>query len=98
MLNNLPPSWRHNYDGCCNIPQNWGMPNPPLRKNVQSNHIKTALRLPPDLHAEVAAAAEHNGRSMNAEIIARLRNTKSADVLEQLSELKRMVTKLIDRS
>lgn len=30
------------------------------------------LRMPPELHEQVAAAAEASGRSMNAEIVARL--------------------------
>lgn len=38
----------------------------------QSDFLKTALRLPRDLHARIQEAAEASGRSMNAEIIARL--------------------------
>ena len=34
--------------------------------------MKTALRLPRDLHAQVQEAAKANSRSMNAEIVARL--------------------------
>lgn len=40
--------------------------------NAQDEYIKTALRLPRDLHASVQEAAERAGRSMNAEIIQRL--------------------------
>lgn len=38
----------------------------------QSDFVKTALRLPPDLHAMLHQAAEASGRSYNAEIVARL--------------------------
>lgn len=38
----------------------------------QDEYIKTALRLPRDLHARIQKEAETHGRSMNAEIIARL--------------------------
>ncbi|MGJ7484312.1 Arc family DNA-binding protein [Variovorax sp. LT2P21] len=38
----------------------------------QSEFIKTALRLPPALHAAVHASAEEAGRSYNAELIALL--------------------------
>ena len=38
----------------------------------QDDYIKTALRLPADLHARIQLAAEKAGRSMNAELINRL--------------------------
>lgn len=38
----------------------------------QDDFIKTALRLPKDVHARIQEAASAAGRSMNAEIIARL--------------------------
>lgn len=44
----------------------------------QDEFIKTALRLPRDLHAQVQASAEELGRSMNAEIIARLQSSFDA--------------------
>lgn len=40
---------------------------------------KTALRLPKPLHERILAAAEINGRSMNAEIVARLQETFDMD-------------------
>ncbi len=39
-----------------------------MTKDIQ----KTALRLPRELHAAVKEAAEHNNRTMNAEIVSRL--------------------------
>lgn len=39
---------------------------------TQDEYIKTALRLPRDLHKQVQDSAEMKGRSMNAEIIERL--------------------------
>lgn len=41
----------------------------------QSDFLKTALRLPRGLHASIQEAAHANGRSMNAEIIERLRQS-----------------------
>jgi hypothetical protein len=38
----------------------------------QDDYLKTALRLPRDLHKQIHQAAEQEGRSMNAEIVARL--------------------------
>lgn len=38
----------------------------------QDDFIKTALRLPKAVHASIQSAATQSGRSMNAEIIARL--------------------------
>lgn len=42
---------------------------------TQDEYIKTALRLPRALHAEIQASAEDRGRSMNAEIITRLQKS-----------------------
>lgn len=41
----------------------------------QDDYIRTALRLPRDLHKEVQDSAEKNNRSMNAEIVARLQSS-----------------------
>ena len=41
----------------------------------QDDFIKTALRLPRDIHAKVQGAATDAGRSMNAEIIDRLQDS-----------------------
>ncbi len=38
----------------------------------QADYIKTALRLPPEIHAKLHDAADDSGRSYNAEIVARL--------------------------
>lgn len=43
----------------------------------QSDFVKTALRLPPDVHVRLHEAAQANGRSYNAEIIARLQESFS---------------------
>jgi hypothetical protein len=60
------PSWRQylkkmkDYDG--------GM----VTSVNQSDFVKTALRLPPDVHSRLHEAAQANGRSYNAEIVHRL--------------------------
>lgn len=41
----------------------------------QQDHIKTALRVPPELHADLHEAARLSGRSYNAEILHRLSQT-----------------------
>lgn len=46
---------------------------------------KTALRLPQDLHQMVIDAAHQLGRSMNAEIVARLRATFSINVKNEFN-------------
>lgn len=43
----------------------------------QSDFLKTALRLPRELHSKIQEAAEANGRSMNAEIVQRLQDSFS---------------------
>lgn len=60
-----------------------------------------SLRLPVDLHAEVQETSALAGRSMNDEIIYRLRAYRQAttlnDIAQQNAELKKMLQKLIDR-
>lgn len=44
---------------------------------TQDDYIRTALRVPPDLHAQIHEAAKGNNRTFNAEIVARLQSTFS---------------------
>jgi hypothetical protein len=45
----------------------------------QDNFIRTALRVPPELHAALHKAADQAGRSFNAEIIERLKRSFEAN-------------------
>lgn len=45
---------------------------PMAQLKPQDDYMKTALRLPRDLHAKIQEEAAASGRSMNAEIVARL--------------------------
>jgi hypothetical protein len=70
----------------------------PIQKLDQSGYVKTALRLPPELHVDLVLGAEVHGRSLNAEIIARLQMDQTAAVLAELADLKAMMRKLLDRT
>jgi hypothetical protein len=72
------------------------MTKPPAHKKIQDGYIKSGLRLPPDLHAEVQAAALFHGRTMNAEIIARLRKNPVEKLQRDNAELKKMVREILD--
>lgn len=41
----------------------------------QKNFVKTALRLPPELHAAVHESAQKSGRSYNAELVERIQGS-----------------------
>lgn len=73
------------------------MTKPPARKFDQSDYVKSALRLPRDLHAQVSDDAERNGRSLNAEIISRLRTSPLDGLTADVGEVRAMVRKLLDR-
>jgi len=66
----------------------------------QDDYIRTALRLPRDLHQRVQEDAERNGRTMNAEIIARLSSDYAGvtlpDIAKQNEKTHRMVQEIID--
>ena len=54
----------------------------------QDDYIKTALRLPRELHQRIQESADSKGRSMNAEIIDRLSNAgDGVDVVELKARL-----------
>lgn len=42
---------------------------------TQDDFIRTALRVPPDLHKQIHEAAEKSNRTFNAEIVARLQQS-----------------------
>lgn len=49
-----------------------------IKKPSQKDYVKTALRLPPDLHAALHEAAAEGDRTYNGEIVNRLRSTFKA--------------------
>ena len=46
---------------------------------TQDDYIRTALRVPPELHAKIHVAAKENNRTFNAEIVARLEASFRSD-------------------
>ena len=72
------------------------MKKPPTQKPIHTDSIKTALRLPRELHAELQATADDNARSLNAEIVQRLQMRQHQAVMDELAELKALLRKLID--
>jgi len=72
------------------------MTKSPIKKQLQKDYVQSAVRFPPDLRDELRAAADANGRSFNAEIVARLRDRTSDVVLAELAEVKRMLRALMD--
>jgi hypothetical protein len=68
----------------------------------QDDYVKTALRLPPALHASLTRSAAERGRSLNAEFVARLERSFEApsegndQQLENSVTLKAMRDALVD--
>jgi predicted HicB family RNase H-like nuclease len=71
------------------------MPIPPAKKTTQADYIKTALRLPPDLHRDLQLSAEQHGHSLNQEILIRLRDSRGQTQAE-LAEIKASLRKILD--
>lgn len=67
----------------------------------QDDYIRTAMRLPRALHAEVRKAASEAGHTMNAEIIARVAAASEVAsfkvVMRQNEELKLLMREMLDR-
>lgn len=66
----------------------------------QKDHVRTQLRIPKHLHSALTQAAELNGRSLNAEVIARLQSdpvlSRLDDIKRQNSELKDIARRILD--
>jgi predicted DNA-binding protein len=43
-----------------------------MNPNKQKDFVKTAIRLPPEVHKKLHAEAEASGRTFNAEMVGRL--------------------------
>jgi hypothetical protein len=66
----------------------------------QDEYHRTALRLPRDLHQQVLRAAEAAGRTMNAELLARIAGadevTANKELVRQNAELKAMLREIME--
>ena len=63
----------------------------------QDDYMKTALRLPKELHAQIQKSAAEAGRSMNAEIVARLQGSFLTSFEREVPPLQRLYI-LLDSS
>jgi hypothetical protein len=73
------------------------MTKPPVQKQIQKDYVQSAVRLPRALRQELKEAAERNGRTMNAEILARLKASPLDEIKQQNEELKKMLREVLDR-
>lgn len=73
------------------------MKNSPTKKTLQRDYVQSAVRFPPELREKLKVDAEKNGRSFNAEILARLQEPASELILAELSEVKAMLRKVLDQ-
>lgn len=54
-----------------------------MKQHTQKDYVKTALRLPPDLHAALHEAAREGARTYNGELIHRLNSTFKKGAMKQ---------------
>lgn len=73
------------------------MKKTPVKITSQENYVHSAVRLPPELRQAIKEAAAKNGRSMNAEILARLQDNPIEPILSELADLKQMLRKILDQ-
>ena len=62
------------------------MKKPPQQTESQGNYVSSALRMPSALRDEIKDAGDRNGRSMNAEILARLQAMPLTDRLDRIEK------------
>ncbi|WP_409241998.1 Arc family DNA-binding protein [Curvibacter microcysteis] len=73
----MPPTWKQ-----CTFESNL---HDGGKLKTQADFVKTALRIPPDLHRQVHEAADGADRTFNAEILHRLRESFKSKRSQQLS-------------
>jgi hypothetical protein len=73
------------------------MTKPPNKKLSQESYVHSALRMPESLRNSLKDAALKNGRSMNAEILARLQTSPTDEILAEIAEMKHMLRKVLDQ-
>lgn len=56
-----------------------------MKARTQDDYIRTALRVPPELHARLHEAAKDSGRTFNAEILARLEGSFDAAAMTKVA-------------
>ncbi|TJZ69753.1 Arc family DNA-binding protein [Chitiniphilus eburneus] len=60
----------------------------------QDDYLKTALRLPRELHSRIQEAAAKSGRSMNAELIHRLESSFQPTTIDESAVADRLLIML----
>lgn len=67
----------------------------------ESKPIKTSLYLPPELRESVKSAAKANGRTMNAEILARVTEAEDRATFKQLvrqnEEFRKLMREMLEQ-
>lgn len=58
--------------------------------------MQSAVRMPRSLRNELKDAAKRNGRTMNAEILARLQASPFDELKQQNEELRKLVRQVLD--
>lgn len=74
------------------------MTKSPIKRVSQKDYVHSAVRFPPALRDEIRDAAERNGRSFNAEVLARLQDRPSDAVMAELREMKQMLRLLLNKN
>lgn len=72
------------------------MKKPPLQQSRKRDYVATAVRLPRALHLDLKQAAEHAGRSLNAEIVSRLEASRTDSLSTDINEIKSNLRKVLD--
>lgn len=70
-------------------------------KNDKDSVAKVTVRVPADLHETMVRAAKYNGRSLQAEMIARFQaaivDDQMSKLTREVAEVKALVRELLDR-
>ena len=71
------------------------MTKPPIQQPKQQDYVKTAIRIPQELHQALTLAAQENGHSLNDEMLSRLSTTLLEEITKQNEELKMMLRQVL---
>jgi predicted HicB family RNase H-like nuclease len=69
-----------------------------MRAAMSSEAPQLKIRLPPELKGRIEASAKLSGRSINSEIVSRLRSTYADDETQDVATLLRAALSIVENS
>lgn len=68
-----------------------------MKKQTQEDYKRLTTRYPPEVYADLQEAAKRNGRSVNAEVVARVQVDRLSAIEREIKDLRGLVRQVLDQ-